>query len=76
MGKVLVTTVPFGDRVRLPIELLETAGIEYVINPLGRKLREDELADILGIPQMVEFQETVCRRPLRFPLCPTSRNWD
>lgn len=46
MRKVLVTTVPFGDRVRLPLDLLETAGIEYVINPLGRKLKEDELAEM------------------------------
>jgi D-3-phosphoglycerate dehydrogenase len=46
MRKVLVTTVPFGDRVRLPLELLEKAGIEYVINPLGRKLKEDELAEM------------------------------
>ena len=48
MRKVLVTTVPFGDRVRLPLDLLETAGIEYVINPLGRKLKEDELAEMVA----------------------------
>jgi len=46
MRKVLVTTVPFGDRVRLPLDLLEAAGVEYVINPLGRKLKEDELAEM------------------------------
>lgn len=44
MSKVLVTTVPFGDKSRLPIELLEAAGVEYLINPLGRKLKENELA--------------------------------
>lgn len=48
MRKVLVTTVPFGDRVRLPLDLLEAAGVEYVINPLGRKLKEDELAEMAG----------------------------
>ena len=47
MDKVLITTVPFGDKNRLPLELLETAGIEYLINPLGRKLTEQELADII-----------------------------
>lgn len=47
MSKVLITTVPFGDKNRLPIEQLEAAGIEYLINPLGRKLKEDELAEMV-----------------------------
>ena len=47
MPKVLITTVPFGGKNRLPIEQLETAGIEYVINPLGRKLKEEELAEMV-----------------------------
>jgi D-3-phosphoglycerate dehydrogenase len=46
MYKALITTVPFGDKNRLPLELLESAGIEYLINPLGRKLKEDELAEM------------------------------
>ena len=48
MPRVLITTVPFADRNRLPLEQLEAAGIEYVINPLGRKLKEQELADLVG----------------------------
>ncbi len=47
MPKVLITTVPFADKNRLPIELLEGAGIEYFINPIGRKLKEEELAEML-----------------------------
>ena len=47
MSKVLITTVPFGEKNRLPIEQLEAAGIEYLINPLGRKLKEDELAEMV-----------------------------
>lgn len=47
MAKVLITTVPFGDKNRLPIELLEAAGIEYLINPIGRKLKEAELAEMV-----------------------------
>jgi len=47
MFKALITTVPFGDKNRLPLELLEAAGIEYVINPIGRKLSEDELAEMV-----------------------------
>lgn len=48
MPKTLITTVPFGDKNRLPLELLEAAGIEYLINPIGRKLKEDELAEMVA----------------------------
>ena len=47
MPKVLITTVPFGDKNRLPLELLESANVDYLINPLGRKLKEIELADMV-----------------------------
>ena len=47
MSKVLITTVPFGDKNRLPLELLENAGIEYLINPFNKKLTEDELAEMI-----------------------------
>ncbi len=46
MPKALITTVPFADKNRLPLEQLESAGIEYLINPLGRRLKEDELAEM------------------------------
>jgi len=48
MPKALITTVPFAERNRLPLELLEAAGIEYRINPLGRRLKEAELAEMIG----------------------------
>ncbi len=48
MPSALITTVPFADKNRLPLELLEGAGIGYLINPLGRKLKEDELADMVA----------------------------
>lgn len=48
IAKALITTVPFGDKNRLPLELLENAGIEYLINPLNKKLTEDQLADMVG----------------------------
>lgn len=47
MPKVLITTVPFADRNRLPLDLLEQAGIAYTINPTGRKLAEPELAEMV-----------------------------
>ena len=47
MAKVLITTVPFGNKNPLPLELLERNNIEYLINPLNKKLTEDELADMV-----------------------------
>ncbi len=44
--KVLITTVPFGAKDKLPLELLERAGVEYLINPLGKKLTEEELLEM------------------------------
>jgi len=45
---VLITTIPFGEVDRRPLDILERAGIEYVINPIGRKIKESELADLIG----------------------------
>lgn len=46
--RVLITTIPFGEVNRKPLHLLEQSGIEYVINPIGRRLRPEELADLIG----------------------------
>ena len=48
MSKVLITTVPFAEKNKEPIELLEAAGIEYLINPIGRKLKEPELVELIS----------------------------
>jgi D-3-phosphoglycerate dehydrogenase / 2-oxoglutarate reductase len=46
--KVFVSTVPFGEIDPTPIEQMKgEARCEYLINPIGRKLREEELADFL-----------------------------
>ena len=47
MAKVLITTIPFANKNRIPLELLENAGIEYLINPLKKKLKEDQLAEMV-----------------------------
>ena len=47
MPKALITTVPFGDKNRLPLDLLEKSNIEYLINPLNKKLTEDELVEMV-----------------------------
>ena len=46
MARVLITTVPFAEHNRLPLDLMESIGADYTINPLGRRLREDELSEM------------------------------
>src|SRR5580704_10955678 len=47
MSKVLITTIPFGERDRRPLDLLEAVGAEYVINPLKRRLSESDLVHLI-----------------------------
>jgi D-3-phosphoglycerate dehydrogenase len=47
LPKALITTIPFGEKNRLPLELLVNAGIEYLINPFNKKITEDQLTDII-----------------------------
>jgi len=47
MSKALITTVPFADKNQLPLDLMEEASIDYLINPLNKKLTEDELAEMV-----------------------------
>ena len=48
MTKVLITTIPFADKNRLPLDLLEQNNIEYLINPFNKKLTEDELVEMVS----------------------------
>lgn len=48
MPKVLITTVPFGEKDRFPLDLLEKAEIEYLINPYRKKITEDQLTEIIS----------------------------
>lgn len=48
MSKVLITTVPFGVIDRYPLDLLEKNNISYLINPLGKKLSEEEQIDLVA----------------------------
>ena len=45
--KVFISTVPFGQLDHKSFDLMDDAGINYVVNPLGRKLREEDLVDQL-----------------------------
>jgi D-3-phosphoglycerate dehydrogenase len=46
--RVLVTTIPFSDKDKRPLELLNKAGAEVIINPLGRKLKEADLVELIS----------------------------
>jgi D-3-phosphoglycerate dehydrogenase / 2-oxoglutarate reductase len=47
MSKVLITTVPFGAKDGSPFSLLGNFKIEYLVNPLNRKLTENELIEMV-----------------------------
>ncbi len=47
MDKCLITTVPFGENNRFPLEILESNNINYTINPFNRKLKEEDLIELL-----------------------------
>lgn len=63
--KILITTVPFGEKDRLPCDLLEGAGLEYTINPLGKKLTEEELMEMVpGFDVIIAGTEPITDRVL------------
>lgn len=64
--KVLITTIPFGDREPAPLERLQAENIEYVINPFGRKITETELAGtISGFDALIAGTEPITEAVLR-----------
>lgn len=47
MAKAFISTIPFAENDPTPVRLLQQAGVDFVINPIGRKLKEDELAELI-----------------------------
>ena len=45
--KVLITLIPFGNKNKLPLDLLKKSNIEYVLNPLNKKPSEEELLEMV-----------------------------
>ena len=45
-ARIFISTIPFGEVEPSALELLDKSGFEYSINPLGRKLKADEVAEI------------------------------
>lgn len=48
MAKAFISTIPFAENDPTPVRLLQQAGVDFVVNPIGRKLKEDELADLIA----------------------------
>jgi D-3-phosphoglycerate dehydrogenase / 2-oxoglutarate reductase len=46
--RTLVTTIPFADKDARPLNILDQAGAGVVINPLGRKLTEEDLSGMVS----------------------------
>ena len=58
--RVLITTVPFADKDKLPILLLENERIEYVINPYNKKLTSAQLAELIpGFDAIIAGTENI-----------------
>ena len=58
--RTLVTTIPFADKDVRPLNILEQAGAEVVINPLGRKLTEEDLGGIVsGVDILIAGTESI-----------------
>ena len=65
MNNIFVSTFPFGKQDPTPINLLDRSGISYRINPLNKKLTEDELIDLLGdATALIAGTETISERVL------------
>lgn len=70
--RAIVTTVPFGTIDDLPLRRLAEHGVDLVINPLGRKLKESEVADVIrGFPVVIAGTENITAETMRS--CPDLR---
>tara|TARA_Y100000588_G_scaffold195429_1_gene209589 strand:+ start:1333 stop:2310 length:978 start_codon:yes stop_codon:yes gene_type:complete len=46
--KIFISTAPFGEVDPRPRDILEENGFSYCVNPFGRKMRSDEIGDIIS----------------------------
>ena len=63
MTQILITTVPFGQHNRLPLDLLDSLNLDYVVNPIGRKLVEEELISLVSdVEVLIAGTEPITRK--------------
>ena len=66
MTRALITTVPFGEVDPASLRLLDDAGIEYVLNPIGRRLTEAELVSLVpGFDLLIAGTEPITDRVMQ-----------
>lgn len=53
MKNILITTAPFANSNKFPLEMLNANSMKYKLNPFGRKLIEDELIHMIGDIEVV-----------------------
>ena len=53
MRRILISTSPFGEGDPAALKLLDQEKIAYAVNPFGRRLREQEIADLIPPFQVV-----------------------
>ncbi len=69
MSRALITVVPFGQVDPAVLGLLDEAGIEYVINPIDRRLTEDELVSLVpGFDVLIAGTEPITKRVMEAAL--------
>ena len=71
--RALISTAPFAENNSYPLDLLSEAGIEYCLNPYGRKLNENELSELIKdydflIAGTEPINQTVLRNASRLKL--------
>lgn len=73
MNSIFVSTFPFCETNRFPLEMLAGNNCRFSLNPLGRKMTEAELINALGQSvALVAGTETISRKV--FEACPTLRH--
>jgi D-3-phosphoglycerate dehydrogenase len=63
--RILISTSTFGQTSSVPLSLLETFGVEYTLNPFGRRLNIEETIELLrGCDGLIAGTEQLDRRVL------------
>ena len=70
MSRVFISTVTFAEIDETPMRLLKSGSVEWVINPMGRKLVEEELADLIGESEvLIAGTETISEKVMARARC-------
>ncbi len=66
MTKIFVSTAPFSVQTDVPERLLIDSGVEFSVNPTGRKLTETELTEFIGdVTVLIAGTERISERVIR-----------